>query len=94
MKMFGWLTLLCSLVIMPVMAAEALTGPVILKVGGNISSADEVDGKVLFDLAKLQALPQHEIVTGNPGSINLTNTEAPNWPMYWLRSARMARPLR
>ncbi|MCV5433932.1 hypothetical protein OFN37_33000, partial [Escherichia coli] len=28
--------------------------------------ADEVDGKVLFDLAKLQALPQHEIVTGNP----------------------------
>ena len=66
MKMFGWLTLLCSLVIMPVMAAEALTGPVILKVGGNIRSADEVDGKVLFDLAKLQALPQHEIVTGNP----------------------------
>lgn len=47
MKMFGWLTLLCSLVIMPVMAAEALTGPVILKVGGNIRSADEVDGKVL-----------------------------------------------
>ncbi|MCE9954489.1 molybdopterin-binding oxidoreductase [Aeromonas veronii] len=66
MKMFGWLTLLCSLVIMPVMAAETLTGPVILKVGGNISSTDEVDGKVLFDLAKLQALPQHEIVTGNP----------------------------
>ncbi|WP_180343688.1 molybdopterin-binding oxidoreductase [Aeromonas veronii] len=66
MKMFGWLTLLCSLVIMPVMAAEALTGPVILKVGGNIRSADEVDGKVLFDLAKLQSLPQHEIVTGNP----------------------------
>ncbi|MFQ2824945.1 putative pterin-binding protein [Aeromonas allosaccharophila] len=66
MKMFGWLTLLCSLVIMPVMAAETLTGPVILKVGGSISSTDEVDGKVLFDLAKLQALPQHEIVTGNP----------------------------
>lgn len=66
MNVFGWITLLISLVIMPTASAEALTGPVILKVSGNIKSADEVDGKVLFDLAKLQALPQHEVVTGNP----------------------------
>ncbi|HEH9430915.1 TPA: molybdopterin-binding oxidoreductase [Aeromonas sobria] len=65
MNVFGWITLLL-LVIMPTASAEALTGPVILKVSGNIKSADEVDGKVLFDLAKLQALPQHEVVTGNP----------------------------
>lgn len=66
MNVFGWITLLLSLVIMPTASAEALTGPVILKVSGNIKSADEVDGKVLFDLAKLQALPQHEVMTGNP----------------------------
>lgn len=66
MNVFGWITLLISLVIIPTASAEALTGPVILKVSGNIKSADEVDGKVLFDLAKLQALPQHEVVTGNP----------------------------
>ncbi|TNI85674.1 molybdopterin-binding oxidoreductase [Aeromonas sobria] len=66
MNVFSWITLLLSLVIMPTASAEALTGPVILKVSGNIKSADEVDGKVLFDLAKLQALPQHEVVTGNP----------------------------
>ncbi|ELM3615893.1 molybdopterin-binding oxidoreductase [Aeromonas sobria] len=66
MNVFGWITLLISLVIMPTASAEALTGPVILKVSGNIKSADEVDGKVLFDLAKLQALPQHEVLTGNP----------------------------
>ncbi|PKQ80239.1 molybdopterin-binding oxidoreductase [Aeromonas sobria] len=66
MNIFGCITLLLSLVIMPTASAEALTGPVILKVSGNIKSADEVDGKVLFDLAKLQALPQHEVVTGNP----------------------------
>ncbi|HEH9439368.1 TPA: molybdopterin-binding oxidoreductase [Aeromonas sobria] len=66
MNVFGWITLLLSLVITPTASAEALTGPVILKVSGNIKSADEVDGKVLFDLAKLQALPQHEVVTGNP----------------------------
>lgn len=66
MNVFGWITLLLSLAIMPTASAEALTGPVILKVSGNIKSADEVDGKVLFDLAKLQALPQHEVVTGNP----------------------------
>ena len=66
MNIFGWIPLLFSLVIMPTASAEALTGPVILKVSGNIKSADEVDGKVLFDLAKLQALPQHEMVTGNP----------------------------
>lgn len=66
MNVFGWITLLLSLVIMPTASAEALTGPVILKVSGNIKSADEVDGKVLFDLVKLQALPQHEVVTGNP----------------------------
>ncbi|HEH9418705.1 TPA: molybdopterin-binding oxidoreductase [Aeromonas sobria] len=66
MNVFGWIALLLSLVIMPTASAEALTGPVILKVSGNIKSADEVDGKVLFDLAKLQALPQHEVVTGNP----------------------------
>lgn len=66
MNVFGCIALLLSLVIMPTASAEALTGPVILKVSGNIKSADEVDGKVLFDLAKLQALPQHEVVTGNP----------------------------
>jgi hypothetical protein len=66
MNVFGGIALLLSLVIMPTASAEALTGPVILKVSGNIKSADEVDGKVLFDLAKLQALPQHEVVTGNP----------------------------
>ncbi len=66
MNVFGCIALLLSLVIMPTASAEVLTGPVILKVSGNIKSADEVDGKVLFDLAKLQALPQHEVVTGNP----------------------------
>lgn len=66
MNVFGCIALLLSLVIMPTASAEALTGPVILKVSGSIKSADEVDGKVLFDLAKLQALPQHEVVTGNP----------------------------
>ena len=66
MNIFGCIALLLLLVIMPTASAEALTGPVILKVSGNIKSTDEVDGKVLFDLAKLQALPQHEVVTGNP----------------------------
>ncbi|WP_033136014.1 molybdopterin-dependent oxidoreductase [Aeromonas finlandensis] len=66
MKKWGWIALLISWVVMPVVAAETLAGPVILKVSGNIKSAEEVDGKVQFDLAKLQALPQHEIVTGNP----------------------------
>ncbi|PKQ78768.1 molybdopterin-binding oxidoreductase [Aeromonas sobria] len=66
MNVLGCIALLLSLVIMPTASAEALTGPVILKVSGNIKSTDEVDGKVLFDLAKLQALPQHEVVTGNP----------------------------
>ncbi|MFB2866489.1 molybdopterin-binding oxidoreductase [Aeromonas sp. MdU4] len=66
MKAFGWISLLLSLSIMPLVAAETPAGPVILKVSGNINSADEVNGKVMFDLAKLQALPQHEIVTGNP----------------------------
>ncbi|MGL5707183.1 MAG: molybdopterin-binding oxidoreductase [Aeromonas sp.] len=66
MKMFRWITLLFALIAMPLVAAEALQGPVILKVSGNIRSADEVDGKVLFDLARLQALPQYEIVTSNP----------------------------
>ncbi|MCX7127394.1 molybdopterin-binding oxidoreductase [Aeromonas sp.] len=66
MNVFGCIALLLSLVIMPTASAEVLTGPVILKVSGNIKSTDEVDGKVLFDLAKLQALPQHEVVTGNP----------------------------
>ncbi|ATL94905.1 molybdopterin-binding oxidoreductase [Aeromonas sp. CU5] len=66
MNVFGCIALLLSLVIMPTASAEALTGPVILKVSGDIKSTDEVDGKVLFDLVKLQALPQHEVVTGNP----------------------------
>ncbi|WP_068977443.1 MULTISPECIES: molybdopterin-binding oxidoreductase [Aeromonas] len=66
MNVLGCIALLLSLVIMPTASAEALTGPVILKVSGNIKSTDEVDGKVLFDLAKLQALPQHEVLTGNP----------------------------
>jgi len=58
--------LLFALIAMPIVAAEALQGPVILKVSGNIRAADEVDGKVLFDLARLQALPQYEVVTSNP----------------------------
>ncbi|HDN9007966.1 molybdopterin-binding oxidoreductase [Aeromonas sp. 602658] len=66
MKVLGWITLLFALIAMPLVAAEALKGPVILKVSGNISSPDEVDGKVLFDLATLQALPQYEIVSSNP----------------------------
>lgn len=66
MKISGWFMLFCSLALMPVRAAEVLAGPVILKVGGNIRSAEAVDGKVQFDLAKLQALPQSEIVTSNP----------------------------
>lgn len=64
--MFRWITLLFALIAMPIVAAEALQGPVILKVSGNIRAADEVDGKVLFDLARLQALPQYEVVTSNP----------------------------
>lgn len=58
--------MLFALIAMPIVAAEALQGPVILKVSGNIRAADEVDGKVLFDLARLQALPQYEVVTSNP----------------------------
>ncbi|WP_421260223.1 molybdopterin-binding oxidoreductase [Aeromonas sp. 600774] len=66
MKVLRWITLLFALITMPLLAAEAPKGPVILKVSGNIRAADEVDGKVLFDLATLQALPQYEIVTSNP----------------------------
>ncbi|PJG59157.1 molybdopterin-binding oxidoreductase [Aeromonas cavernicola] len=65
MKMLGIISLLFSLAL-PAMALESPTGPIILKVTGNINATKTVDGGVQFDLAMLQALPQHEIVTSNP----------------------------
>lgn len=66
MKLLGWIPVLYALLALPVAVAETLSGPVILSVSGNIKSAEDVGGKVQFDLTRLQALPQHEIVTGNP----------------------------
>ena len=65
MRNLGLIPLLFSLV-MPTMVVAAPQGPVILKVTGNVDPAEPVDGEVSFDLAMIQALPQHEIVTGNP----------------------------
>ncbi|GJA32585.1 molybdopterin-binding oxidoreductase [Aeromonas caviae] len=48
------------------MAQATPQGPVILKVTGNLDPADPADGEVLFDMAMIQALPQHEVVTSNP----------------------------
>jgi hypothetical protein len=51
---------------LPGMAQATPQGPVILKVTGNLDPADPADGEVLFDMAMIQALPQHEVVTSNP----------------------------
>ncbi|MFM4704528.1 molybdopterin-binding oxidoreductase [Aeromonas bivalvium] len=50
----------------PVMAMEAPRGPVILTVTGNVHAEHAQDGRVALDLALIQSLPQHEIVTSNP----------------------------
>lgn len=65
MRKLGLIPLLFSLVI-PVMTVAAPQGPLVLKVTGNVDPAEPADGEVAFDLAMIQALPQHEIVTGNP----------------------------
>ena len=65
MRYLGLLPLLLSLAL-PGMAQATPQGPVILKVTGNLDPADPADGEVLFDMAMIQALPQHEVVTSNP----------------------------
>lgn len=65
MRYLGLLPLLLSLTL-PGMAQATPQGPVILKVTGNLDPADPADGEVLFDMAMIQALPQHEVVTSNP----------------------------
>ena len=60
MRTLGLIPLLFSLVV-PTMALAAPEGPVILKVTGNLDPADPTDGEVAFDMAMIQALPQHEI---------------------------------
>ncbi|MDY7828358.1 molybdopterin-binding oxidoreductase [Aeromonas caviae] len=65
MRYLGLLPLLLSLAL-PGMAQATPQGPVILKVTGNLDPADSADGEVLFDMAMIQALPQHEVVTSNP----------------------------
>ncbi len=65
MRYLGLLPLLFSLVV-PGMALAAPQGPVILKVTGELEPADPGEGEALFDMAMIQALPQHEIVTSNP----------------------------
>ncbi|WP_394294845.1 molybdopterin-binding oxidoreductase [Aeromonas rivipollensis] len=65
MRTLGLIPLLFSLVV-PTMALATPKGPVILKVTGNLDPADPTDGEVAFDMAMIQALPQHEIVTSNP----------------------------
>ena len=66
MKKLGLISLLFSLASFSVLALGTPAGPVILKVTGNVKATEAVDGVAQFDLAMLQALPQHEIVTGNP----------------------------
>ena len=65
MRYLGLLPLLLCLTL-PGMAQATPQGPVILKVTGNLDPADAADGEVLFDMAMIQALPQHEVVTSNP----------------------------
>lgn len=65
MRYLGLLPLLFSLLV-PGMALAAPQGPVILKLTGELESADPGEGEALFDMAMIQALPQHEIVTSNP----------------------------
>ncbi|WP_374397311.1 molybdopterin-binding oxidoreductase [Aeromonas media] len=65
MRTLGLIPLLFSLVV-PTMVLAAPEGSVILKVTGNLDSANPADGEVDFDMAMIQALPQHEIVTSNP----------------------------
>ena len=65
MRYLGLLPLLLCLTL-PGMAQATPQGPVILKVPGNLDPADAADGEVLFDMAMIQALPQHEVVTSNP----------------------------
>ena len=65
MRYLGLLPLLLFLAL-PGMAQATPQGPVILKVTGNLDPADAADGEVLFDMAMIQALPQHEVVTSNP----------------------------
>ncbi|MGU5660971.1 molybdopterin-binding oxidoreductase [Aeromonas sanarellii] len=65
MRYLGLLPLLFALVVSGVTLA-APQGPVILKVTGNLDPSNPADGEVLLDMAMIQALPQHEIVTSNP----------------------------
>ncbi|MBP0602558.1 molybdopterin-binding oxidoreductase [Aeromonas sanarellii] len=65
MRYLGLLPLLFALVV-PGVTLAAPQGPVILKVTGNLDPSNPADGEVLLDMAMIQALPQHEIVTSNP----------------------------
>lgn len=63
MRKLGLIPLLFSLCL-PAMAAPA--GLVILKVTGDVEPVEPNSEEVVFDLAMIQALPQHEILTSNP----------------------------
>ncbi|MGL5814350.1 putative pterin-binding protein [Aeromonas sp.] len=65
MRNLGLIPLLFSLCL-PAMVLAAPTGPVILKVTGDVEPVDPSNEEVAFDLAMIQALPQHEILTSNP----------------------------
>ena len=65
MRNLGLIPLLFSLYL-PAMVLAAPTGPVILKVTGDVEPVDPSNEEVAFDLAMIQALPQHEILTSNP----------------------------
>lgn len=65
MRHLGLIPLLFSLCV-PAMALAAPQGPVILKVTGDVDPAEPAEGEVAFDMAMIQALPQHEVVTANP----------------------------
>ena len=64
----GWLGLQCG---PPAWALEPAKGKVLLSISGRLDNTN-VDGRADFDLAMLDALPQHSFVTGTP----------------WFRSAR------
>jgi len=67
MKKMSFLAVVLSLSTFHTTALEAPTSPVILKVAGNIKAPESMAGEVVqLDLAMLQALPQHDIITSNP----------------------------
>ncbi|XBT52961.1 molybdopterin-binding oxidoreductase [Aeromonas veronii] len=65
MRNLGLIPLLFSLCL-PTMVMAAPAGPVILKVTGDVKPVDPSSEEVVFDLAMIKALPQHEILTSSP----------------------------